>query len=113
MIDCVVGAHLLERRLVMKVLPLAARRQMRFGQQGDRFASPIAAFLAATHAALGGLERALGRALPARREDAGAIGEGSERLDPKVYAGLLPGLRQGPHRHIGAGTAMVRNTGES
>jgi hypothetical protein len=73
MIDHIVGAHKGKRRLVVKVLPLAAHCLMRLGQQGDCLASTMAAFLAATHAALGGLERTFRRAIPARREDAPAI----------------------------------------
>jgi hypothetical protein len=39
---------------------------------------------------LRGLERPHCCAIPARREDAHAIGARSERLDAEVYPGLLP-----------------------
>jgi len=51
-IDHIIGAHECERRLVMKVLPLAAHLQMRLGQQCNGFAPAVAAFFASGYSAL-------------------------------------------------------------
>src|SRR5262249_12124745 len=89
MIDRVVGANEGEGRLMVKVRALALHLQMRPGEQLHRFATASAAFLAATHPALGGLECSLSLAIPARMKDALTTGQGGEGFQPQVYAGLL------------------------
>jgi hypothetical protein len=54
---------------------------------------------------LGGLERALRLAIPARVEDARAIRQGGERVNAEVYPGRLAGGQQRLYWHIGAGEA--------
>jgi len=44
-------------------------------------------------------------------KDARAIGQGSERLDPLVYAGLLSRRGERQHRHVGTGDADVPSVG--
>jgi len=90
-IDRVVLTHQLERRLVVKVGSLAAYRLMRPCQYSHRLAPAMAAFLAPTHPALRGFERAFRLAIPARREDAHAVRQGSEGFQPQVYTCSLPG----------------------
>ena len=47
-IDHIIGAYEGERRLVVKVAPLASHRLVRFGEECDRLASTVAALLATT-----------------------------------------------------------------
>ena len=81
-VDRVVGSDQRERRLMMKILSLAAYLLMRLRQQCGRLPATIAPFLAPRNSALGGFQRALGFAIPTRRIDARGVREGSERLYP-------------------------------
>ena len=72
-IDHIILAHEGERRLVVKVPPLAAHRLMRFRQQLHGLATACAALLAAAHAPLRSLERAFGAAIPSWGKDTRAI----------------------------------------
>jgi hypothetical protein len=67
--DHISGAHKRERRLVMKVLSLAAHPLMRFRQRRHGLAMASAALLTAAHTPLRGLERAFGFAIPSRGTD--------------------------------------------
>src|SRR6516165_5711314 len=100
MIDHVVLTHERERRLVMKILPLTSYFLMRLGEQYHCLAPAMTPFLAARDTTLRGLERAFRLAIPARREDARAIGERSERLDAEVDPGFLSRGRQRPHWYL-------------
>ncbi len=106
-INHIIGTHQGERRLMMKVLPLAAHRLMRLGEQDNRFPATMAPYLAPRDPALRGLQCPLGFAIPTGRKDACAIREGTERFYPKVNAGLLSSWRQRLYWHIGAREADV------
>jgi hypothetical protein len=106
-IDRIVLPHQRQRRLMVKILPLTAHLLVRLRQQRHGFAPALAPFLAPTHPALGGLERALGLAIPSRVKDAHAIRQGSERFNPQVDPGLLSRWRQGLYRYIRTGEANV------
>jgi hypothetical protein len=75
-LDRIVLSHNGKRRLMKKVLPLAAHLLMRLGEQDSRLLAAVAAFFPAHHTALGGLERAFRLAIPSGRKDARAIREG-------------------------------------
>jgi hypothetical protein len=92
-IDRVVLTHQGERGLVMKVRSLPPHLLMRLGQQCDRFAPAVAATLSACDSPLCRRERMFCFAIPARVENARAVGERSERFDAEVYPGLLAGGR--------------------
>jgi hypothetical protein len=94
-IDHIIGMNERERRLVMKVLSLTLHLLMRLGQELHRFTPAMAPLLALRDTPLRRLERSLSLALPARRKDAHAIGEGGEGLDPQVDASFLPRGGQG------------------
>jgi hypothetical protein len=109
--DRVVAPNELERGRVVEVLPLAPHFLVRIRKPYHRLApaiSPaISPALAASYPPLGGLERALGLAIPPRMQVACAIGERGERLDAKVYTGFLPGWWERHDWHIGAGDADI------
>ena len=86
----IVGTHEFERGLVVKVLPLALNFLMRLGEQGDRLAPPLAAFLASGYPALRGFQRALGFAIPAGGEDACPIRKSRKGLNAQIDASFLP-----------------------
>jgi len=114
-VDCVAGLDQRERRLAVKVLPLAAHCLMRFRQDIDRLPASVAAFLAVRDPSRRSLESALGLAIPTRIEDTRAVGHGGERLSPQSYASLLPTCREWLDRRVGAGEAgrpAVRLFGE-
>ncbi len=92
---------------MVEVLSPATHSLMRPGQQGDRLAPAMAALLTSGYSALRRFERAFGFAIPARLEDARAIGEGGERFYAKINPSLLPGGRQGLRRNVGTGEADI------
>ena len=94
-------------RLMLEVLSLAARRLMRVGQQGHRRPPALAPALPTRDTTLRGLACALGLAVAARGEEAGALGESSECLNAKVYPGLMSWKRGWWRWTGGAGEAGV------
>ena len=88
MIDRVIllNERITQCRLMVEVLSPATHSLMRPGQQGDCLAPPTTALLTTGDAALRLLQRAFGFAIPTRREDARAIGQGGERF----YAKSIP-----------------------
>jgi hypothetical protein len=106
-IDRIVRPHQGERRLMVKILPLALQLLMRLGKQRYRLAPTMAALLSSGPPTLRCFQRALGFPAPAGIEDARPIRKGGERLSAKVYAGLLSRLRQRRYRHVGAGEADI------
>jgi hypothetical protein len=75
--------------LAVEVGTLTPHRLVRFRQEGDRFASTVAATLPACDSALGGLECALRFAVPARVEDTRTIGERGESFYAEIYPSFL------------------------
>jgi hypothetical protein len=110
-IDRLVGAHKGERRLVVKVAPLAPHLLphllMRLCQQLDRFAPAVAVLLSARDTALRGLQCALGFAIPARREYTCAVRERSEGFYAKVNPGFLSSSRERLYGYISAREADI------
>src|SRR5262249_50658208 len=102
-IDGVVLAHQVERGLLVKISPLAAHPLLRRRKQYDCLATSVAALLAPRHPALGGLERALGLAIPTGMADACAIRQRSERLAAEAYPSFLPRHGKRLHWHLRAG----------
>ena len=94
--------HQTQGNLMMKVGALAFHLLMCPGKQYDCLPPSVAAFFAPRDTSLRGFERPFRLAIPTRMEDAGAIGEGSERLKSQVYACVLPSWRKRLRRHVGA-----------
>src|SRR5262249_18153885 len=105
--DHVVLTHDGERRLVMKILPLASHRLMRLRQQCHSLAPAITPFLASCDAPLCRLQRLFSLAIPAGVEDAPAVRQCSESFNAKVYAGFLSGGGKWLYGHIGARKADI------
>jgi hypothetical protein len=80
---------------------------MRPGEQYDCFPAAVASLLSTRDTPLCDFEGAFGLAIPAGGKDARATGQGSERLDAKIYPGLLSGGRQRPNWRIHAGEAGI------
>ena len=80
---------------------------MRLRQQRDRLAPTVAALLSSGYPALRRFECAFGLTIPARMKDARPVGEGGERFNPQVDAGLLSSWRQGSYWHINTGEADI------
>src|SRR5262249_25098416 len=106
-IDRVILTHESERRRVVEVLALALHLQVGAGQQRDRLATAIASLLAAAHAALGRLERALCTAIPAGVEDARPVRRGSEGFQAKINPDLLAGGQERLYGHVGTREANI------
>src|SRR5262245_54982064 len=96
-----------QRRLVVKVPPLALHFPMRFRQQRHSFAPPMAALLAPRDTPLRRFQRALRLAISAGGKDARAIRERGERLDAQVDAHFLSSRGQRLYWHISAGEAGI------
>ena len=87
---------------VVEVPPLALHLLVRFGEQVHGLPMAVAAFLPSGFRALCCFEPTLGTAVAARIMNHHAISQCGKRLEPNVYACLLPGERErlcGEPRH--------------
>src|SRR5262245_31593845 len=107
MIDRIVLLDERQRRLVVKVSPLAFDFQMWFRQQLHCPSASVTAMLASSHSPLGRPKRPLGFAVPTGMEAAHAVSESGEHFQAKIYPGLLSGRWQGLGWHISARNASV------
>src|SRR5262245_36427649 len=89
--DHIILPHHREGCLMVEILALAPHILMRLGEPADRLAPAGAAFLAPRDAALALRQIALRLPVAAGIEEHRAIGKRRERLQTKVYPGLLPG----------------------
>src|SRR5262249_24124835 len=92
-----------ERRLVVEVLPLAPHPLLRLPQPADRFATPLAPFLAPGYPPLAFGQGSLGWTRAAWSMDHRSVGERGKGLQPQVDAGLLPRRWQRLRRYLGTG----------
>jgi hypothetical protein len=72
MLEHIVGSHEREGRLLVEVLPLAARLLMGFRQQLHRLPAAVAALLTTRNATLRHFQRSLSLAIPTQIENARA-----------------------------------------
>src|SRR5262249_43826543 len=110
-IDRVVRPHELERRLMVKVLPLPPHRLMCLGENADSLAPAMAPALATTDTSLAFGEIHFCLAVAGWRADAHAVRKRGERLNTEVYPGLLSSGRERLHWHIRAGEGRVPAVG--
>ena len=106
-IDHVVVPQQGERRLMMKVAPLALHRLMLLGQQHHRFPAALTALLPPRDTPLRLLQLPLGFAVVPRIFNDVAVSRDEKHLQADVDTGLVTGGREGLHGHIHAGEAAV------